>query len=423
MNGRWDGAAVPGSPGIPSWLAERLPPRRLGLIVAVQVACAALALALVTAFVPLGERIALPFDLGVLDPAVAGVAVWVVVGLLTSARSSRVEGRVAIVHSIAPVVAAAWLGGPTAAAWVALLGTTERRELSGEVPWYGVLANHAQHVLPAIAGAFAMAFAADAIGGSPNSIGGLLAVVAGSVVLIALNYAMALQVTRERTGRDTREAIGMSLGAFLAMPFAEAALGWAFAEAYVAVGWWIALVLVAAESTASSTLALGQVEWFARHDPLTGLPNRRAIDDRARDLRLRPPKRDAAALVIDLVGFKQVNDLHGHAVGDLVLQEIAARIRASVRAGDLAARLGGDEFVFVAGGVATRSDAEVVARRLEDAIREPIDLGDGLVLRVGATIGLALLAPAWDLRGAIRSADLAMYAARQAGSSRGGAAA
>jgi len=414
VNGHWGGAAAPGSPGIPTWLAEHLPPRRLGIIVAVQVACAALALCLVTAFVPLGERIALPLDLGVLDPAVAGVAVWVVVGLLTSARSSRLEGRVALVHSIAPIVAAGWLGGPTAAAWVALLGTTERRELNGELPWYGVLANHAQHVVPAIVGAFAMAFSAEIIGGPPNGLGGLVAVVAGSVILIALNYGMALQVARERTGRGAIEAISIPLGAFMAMPFAEAALGWAFAEAYVAVGWWIALVLVAAESTASSALALGHVEWFARHDTLTGLPNRRAIDDRARDLRRRPPERNAAVLVIDLVGFKQVNDLHGHAVGDLVLQEIAGRLRAIVRAGDLAARLGGDEFVFVAAGISKRSEAEAVARRLEAAIGEPIDVGDGLVVRVGATIGHALLAPAWDLQGSIRSADMAMYAARQA---------
>lgn len=408
MNGHWDGAAVPGSPSIPTWLAERLPPRRLGLIVAVQVACAAIALALVTAFVPLGERIALPLDLGVLDPAVAGVTVWVFVGLLTSARSSRVEGRVTIVHSIAPIVAAAWLGGPTAAAWVALLGTTERRELNGELPWYGVLANHAGHVLPAIVGAFAMTLAADAIGGAPNSPGGLLAVVAGSVVLIALSYAMALQVARERTGRGTLEAIGIPLGAFLAMPFAEAALGWAFAEAFVAVGWWVALVLVAAESTASSALALGHVEWFARHDTLTGLPNRRAIDDRARDLRRRPPERGGAVFYIDLDRFKPINERYGHLIGDQVLAVIARRIAATVRVGDLAARLGGDEFVFVAAGVAKKTAAETVKARLLAAIQEPIELDDGLVVDVGASVGYAFLAPAWDLQGAIRTADDAM---------------
>ena len=99
--------------------------------------------------------------------------------------------------------------------------------------------------------------------------------------------------------------------------------------------------------------------------------------------------RDFALLMMDLNGFKQVNDFHGHAVGDLVLQVVAARLRAGVRAGDFAARLGGDEFVFVAGGIARRSDAEAVARRLETAIGEPIDVGDGLIVRVGATIGHA----------------------------------
>jgi diguanylate cyclase (GGDEF)-like protein len=408
VNGHWDGAAPGEAPAIPTWLAERLPPRRLGIIVAVQVACAALALALVTAFVPLGDRIALPFDLGVVDPAVAGVAVWIVVGLLTSARSSRVEGRVALIHSIAPLVAAGWLGGPTAAAWVALLGTTERRELTGQLPWYGVLANHAEHVVPAIVGAFAMAFAAEIIGGPPNGLEGLAAVVAGSVVLIVLNYAMALHVTRERTGRSALEAIGPYLGAFAAMPFAEAALGWAFAEAYVAVGWWVALVLVAAESTASSALALGQVEWFARHDTLTGLPNRRAIDDHLRDLRRRPPVRGGAVFVIDLDRFKPINEAHGHAVGDLVLQEIATRLAAETRAGDLAARLGGDEFVYVATGVARKADAESLVARLRTVIESPVTLEDGLAFSVGASIGYTFLAPAWDLQGAIRTADDAM---------------
>ncbi len=414
MNGHWDGAAPGGAAVLPTWLAERLPPRRLGVIVAVQVACAVIALALVTAFVPLGERIALPLDLGVVDPAAAGVAVWVVVGVLTSARSSRLEGRVALVHSIAPLVAAGWLGGPTAAAWVALLGTTERRELNGELPWYGVLSNHAQFVLPATVGAFAMAFAADLIGAPSNGLGGLLAVVAGSVVLIALNYAMALHVSRERTGRSTLEAIGIPLGAFAAMPFAEAALGWAFAEAYVAVGWWVALVLVAAESTASSALALGHVEWFARHDTLTGLPNRRAIDDRARDLRRRPPERGAAVFVIDLDRFKPINDEHGHAAGDLVLQVVARRLASITRAGDLAARLGGDEFVFVAAGVTKRADAESLALRIVTAIQEPIELDDGQVVDVGASVGYAFLAPTWDLQGAIRAADRAMYTVKQA---------
>jgi diguanylate cyclase (GGDEF)-like protein len=411
VNGRPDGLAVPGF-SLRDRVREAvpLPPRRLGVVVAVQVACAAIALLLVSAVVPVDDRIALPLDLGVIDPTIAGVAVWIVVGLLTSARSARLEGRVALVYAVAPIVAAGWLGGPTAAAWVALLGTTEVRELNGEVPWYGALANHAMFV-PAILGAFATTFVFEAVGGPTNGFGGFAAVLVGAIVLISLNTAMAIHVVRERTGRSVLETIGIPLGAYVAMPFAEAALGWAFAEAYVAVAWWIALVLVAAESTAESALALGQVEWFARHDSLTGLPNRRAVDERARDMRRRPPERGAAVFFIDLDRFKEVNTLHEHAGGDLVLQAVAARLAAVLRVGDLAARLGGDEFVFLASGIATKAEAERVSARLAAAIEAPIDIG-GDVVDVGASIGYVLLAPTDDLNGAIRAADKRMYAAK-----------
>ena len=410
MNGRPDGPAVPGfSPIARVREVVPLPPRRLGIVVAVQVACAAIALLLVTAVVPIDDRIALPVDLGVIDPRIAGIAVWVVVGLLTSARSARLEGRVALVYAVAPIVAAGWLGGPTAAAWVALLGTTEVRELNGDVPWYGALANHAMFVVPAILGAFATTFVFEAVGGPTNGLGGFTAVLVGAIVLITLNTAMAIHVVRERTGRSALETIGIPLGAYVAMPFAEAALGWAFAEAYVAVAWWIALVLVAAESTAKSALALGQVEWFARHDALTGLPNRRALDERARDMRRRPPDGGGAVFFIDLDRFKQVNTVHEHAGGDLVLRAVAARLSAALRVGDLAARVGGDEFVFLAAGISTRAQAEAVRARLAVAIEEPIDIGDEVLVDVGASIGYTLLAPAYDLAEAIRRADTRMF--------------
>jgi diguanylate cyclase (GGDEF)-like protein len=412
VNGRPDGLAVPGL-SLRDRVREAvpLPPRRLGVVVGVQVACAAIALLLVSVVVPVDDRIALPLDLGIIDPTIAGIVVWIVVGLLTSARSARLEGRVALVYAVAPIVAAGWLGGPTAAAWVALLGTTEVRELNGEVPWYGALANHAMFVVPAILGAFATTFVFEAVGGPTNGFGGFVAVLVGAIVLISLNTAMAIHVVRERTGRSALETIGIPLGAYIAMPFAEAALGWAFAEAYVAVAWWIALVLVAAESTAESALALGHVEWFARHDSLTGLPNRRAVDERARDMRRRPPDRGAAVFFIDLDRFKQVNDVHEHAAGDRVLQVVAARLSAALRVGDLAARLGGDEFVFLASGIATKAEAERVRARLAAAIEAPIDIG-GVVVDVGASIGYVLLAPTDDLNGAIRAADKRMYAAK-----------
>ncbi len=389
-------------------LLARLPERGLGLLILTYVACAGIALVLVTALIPVDDRIALPLDLGVVSPVVAGVGVWIVIGLLTSARSARVEGRVAIVYSVAPIVAAGWLGGPTAAAWVALLGTTELKELNGEVPWYGGLVNHAMFVLPAVLGAFATGFAFAGLGGTSNSVEGFASVLLGAIVLIALNTAMAIQVVRAKTGKPALETIGIPLLAFIAMPFAEAALGWAFAEAYVAVAWWSALVLVAAESAAASALALGRVEWFARHDPLTGLPNRRALDERARDLRRRPPEEGGAVFVIDLDKFKQINERYDHAGGDAVLRAVAARLTGAMRVGDLAARIGGDEFAFVAPGIATWAEAEAVAHRLAAAIAEPIEI-DGATVRVGASVGCALLAPSFDLPDAIRRADSSMF--------------
>jgi diguanylate cyclase (GGDEF)-like protein len=266
-------------------------------------------------------------------------------------------------------------------------------------------------VVPAILGAFATTFVFDAVGGPTNGVGGFAAVLVGAIVLIALNTAMAIHVVRERTGRSVLETIGIPLGAYVAMPFAEAALGWAFAEAYVAVAWWIALVLVAAESTAESALALGQAEWFARHDALTGLPNRRAVDERARDMRRRTPEQGAAVFFIDLDRFKAINDVHEHVAGDIVLQAVAARLSAVLRVGDLAARLGGDEFVFLATGVATKAEAESVSARLAAAIEAPIDIG-GILVDVGASIGYVLLAPTDDLNAAIRAADKRMLAAK-----------
>jgi diguanylate cyclase (GGDEF)-like protein len=125
-------------------------------------------------------------------------------------------------------------------------------------------------------------------------------------------------------------------------------------------------------------------------------------------MRRRPPEQGAAVFFIDLDRFKQVNDVHEHAGGDLVLQAVAARLSAALRAGDLAARLGGDEFVFLASGISTRAEAERVSARLAAAIEEPIDIG-GVVVDVGASIGYVLLAPTGDLNGAIRAADKLMY--------------
>ncbi|HYY10888.1 MAG TPA: diguanylate cyclase, partial [Kineosporiaceae bacterium] len=129
----------------------------------------------------------------------------------------------------------------------------------------------------------------------------------------------------------------------------------------------------------------------AGHDALTGLVNRGLFNDRlqnALDRRRRAPA-PLALLLIDLDGFKLVNDTHGHAAGDAVLRAVADRLRATFRDEDTVARLGGDEFAVLV-EVTPEWDLETVGRRVLEAVREPVDLGDGLTAGVGASVGAVL---------------------------------
>jgi diguanylate cyclase (GGDEF)-like protein len=159
----------------------------------------------------------------------------------------------------------------------------------------------------------------------------------------------------------------------------------------------------------------------ARHDSLTGLPNRRvfAADLEAALGRTRNGGTNYAVLLIDLDHFKPVNDLLGHTAGDLVLCEIAARLRSVVRKSDTAVRLGGDEFAIIAEGEpdpkANMENAIRLANRVLDAIRQPIHLGSGAV-EVGASIGIALChSDNTNAESLQHEADIAMYRAKRDG--------
>ncbi|GIF22422.1 diguanylate cyclase (GGDEF)-like protein [Actinoplanes tereljensis] len=148
-------------------------------------------------------------------------------------------------------------------------------------------------------------------------------------------------------------------------------------------------------------------------DPLTGLSNRVGLARQAtRALRRAEP---VALLLIDLDGFKAVNDTHGHGVGDLLLLEFAATLRRDIRAGDVACRIGGDEFVVLQRDVTGEADVVALARRvLATAAKSPIHV-DGRAITARASIGAALAADgdtADDLR---HRADIAMYQAKRAG--------
>jgi diguanylate cyclase (GGDEF)-like protein len=139
----------------------------------------------------------------------------------------------------------------------------------------------------------------------------------------------------------------------------------------------------------------------AHHDPLTGLPNRDQLAEYAAARHGRP----LAVLLLDLDGFKLVNDTYGHATGDRLLQEVARRLDVGLRDGDLAGRIGGDEFVVLMPG-ADRHTADEVAGRLRTEIRRPMAI-DGRSVTVGVSIGVAAGSdPFEDLS---READAAMY--------------
>jgi len=153
-------------------------------------------------------------------------------------------------------------------------------------------------------------------------------------------------------------------------------------------------------------------------DPLTGLPNRNRLKALFEHGLGRRGNHDATAFhFIDLDDFKPVNDEHGHLVGDEVLRIVAQRLVATGRKNDLVIRLGGDEFVVLQTGLAHADAAQVLAGKLLDAIREPIE-ALGVSARIGASIGVAIMADNEPLPALYQRADAAMYEAKTSGGHR-----
>lgn len=169
-----------------------------------------------------------------------------------------------------------------------------------------------------------------------------------------------------------------------------------------------------------------RTEYLAYHDVLTGLPNRLLLSDRLRQALASAERRQhkLALCYLDLDGFKQVNDALGHAAGDLVLQQVAQRLQAGVRAHDTVARLGGDEFVLLLSPLADTSELQVVLLRIRAELARPADLaGIGIdqPLSIGASIGVALFPDdGREPEALLARADHAMYEAKTRGRSDAG---
>ncbi len=282
-----------------------------------------------------------------------------------------------------------------------------------------------------------------------KSVAALAAVLALAFVLGAIDYRSAQRLATvlgplpmllaipagwQRARRGDRIGLYMLIGwgAYALSTLTMAALlrGWVGANfwtlhafqlgAMFEMTMWMRVLAVRIEDLRASAqrahLERDALRSLAHTDALTGLPNRRGLAEvLQRALPPARPERMTAVFLLDLDGFKPINDRLGHDAGDEVLVGVARRLESLLRGSDTVARLGGDEFVVVASGLASDADAQALGRKLLEGFREPF-VAAGQPCSVGLTIGYAL-APSDgdDALSLLKRADAAMYAGKQAG--------
>lgn len=159
-----------------------------------------------------------------------------------------------------------------------------------------------------------------------------------------------------------------------------------------------------------------QMLHMSRHDALTNLPNRMLFRERLEEglSELREDVR-LSVMTLDLDGFKPVNDTYGHPVGDMLLRQVAERLRSCVREDDTVARIGGDEFVIILPTVRRTSDADLIARRVIETLQKPFEF-DGFSISIGTSVGIAFAPDAGTtIDQVVRASDVALYRAKAEG--------
>jgi diguanylate cyclase (GGDEF)-like protein len=345
-----------------------------------------------------------------------GALLWILFGFLGSLRVLRAPGGAGVLTFHLPFVAAATvLGGPTAGAWVAFLSTIERRELEQQ-PWYGVLGNHSVFVIGAVLGGLAAGSVESAARGATSpGLATALAAVTGTLVLTVITTAMAVVTVTIRDELTVAQYVEFLKGQLGRLNAIEVAIAWVLVVAYMQIGWWAPAVI------GVLILLVWDNHPMPAPDSLTGLANlegfNRKLDQGLGKLR-RGIVPGATVFGVDLNFFKTVNTRYGHEVGNEVLAQVGARLRAQARRpSDVAGRMGGDEFALFLPGLV---DVEVAMRRAEEvaeSLAAPIATTAGPVT-IGASVGVVVI-PASGMvpaRGTIlRHADGAMYLAKQGG--------
>lgn len=182
-------------------------------------------------------------------------------------------------------------------------------------------------------------------------------------------------------------------------------------------GQWLMGGVVVFQDVTERQEAAELIRYMANHDPLTNLPNRNYFRRRlpqAISLAKRHG-RILCLLFIDLDRFKPINDQYGHGVGDIVLMQVAERLRRTLRTSDSVCRLGGDEFVILLESTETLEGATLVAQKAIESLNEPIEAGDHICF-IGASIGISVFPnDCHDAETMLRHADIAMYEAKKKG--------
>jgi diguanylate cyclase (GGDEF)-like protein len=321
-----------------------------------------------------------------------------------------------VVTSHAFVFAVLYVWGIAPALVLVGVATLTSELVRRKAPWK-VLFNVGQYVLSVAAvWPVMLAFGVEPTPANPTtSVAGtdLVWVALTWVVMFVVNGALVAGVAGDE-GQSFREAFVEDFGYYAVTHFAVFALSPLLV--IVALNAWtliplLVLPLFAVYKTASMSR---EKDHQARHDSLTGLPNRTLLLDRL-DEAVDGARRDGettALLMLDLDHFKDVNDTLGHQVGDRLLEVVGDRVRDAVRPQDTVARLGGDEFAVVLPRVHDVDAATEVAERVRAALAEPFHL-EGVMLEVEASIGMALF-PAHGTSPAelMQRADIAMYQAK-----------